>query len=83
MPLHELANNSLLDVMTGSELVVYVRLLGMVKDQGSQRVKTINALLYRDGKTAARALASLEDMGLVKITTDTKGRDRYITVLER
>lgn len=63
-----LARSTLLESLTGPELVVYLRLLGAVGDQKSQRITIINAHLYRNIRTAVAALRSLENYGLVRIS---------------
>jgi predicted transcriptional regulator len=75
-----LANNSLLDALTGPQLVVYLRLLRAVAEQRSRSVQIINSLLYRDARTAARALRELEDMGLIKVEQGARPLDRKIEV---
>lgn len=75
-----LANNALLDALTGPQLVVYLRLIRATADQRTRTVHIINSLLYRDSRTAARALRELEDMGLIKVELGNSPLDRKIEV---
>lgn len=62
-----LAQLAILDTLTGPQLVVYLRLLAETKVQKSRTVTVVNADLYRQPRTAVRALRELEDIGLVTI----------------
>lgn len=66
----KLARSSLLDALSGPQLVVYIKLLGAVDAQRSRHIQLINGELCKDHRTAARALGQLEDMGLVKLHYD-------------
>jgi DNA-binding MarR family transcriptional regulator len=78
MRISELANNTILDSLTGPQIVVYLRLLGASHVQKSRRVRIINAALYRDARTARRVLDELEAMGLVKVVFGSTSIDRKI-----
>lgn len=75
----KLATLSLLDTLTGPQLVVYVRLLAQTKAQRSRKVSVTNADLYHQPRTAVRALRELENIGLVKVEFDG-GLQRTIEV---
>jgi hypothetical protein len=62
-----LAKHSLIDTLTGPQLVVYIKLLGARQEQRTRKVSILNSQLQRDARTAVRALRELENMGLVKI----------------
>ena len=68
-----LAKHSIIDALTGQQLVVYIKLLGAKKDQG-RRVHVLNSQLCNDARTAVRALRELENMGLIKISYDDGSR---------
>lgn len=72
MTVAKLANLALLDVLSGAELVVYLRLVAETRHQGGQRVSVRNAALHRNQKSAWTALSSLEKMGLIKMKHDVK-----------
>lgn len=78
--LAHLAKHSLLDSLTGSELVVYVRLVAAVGEQRTKRVKILNAALHGDARTAGRALRKLEDHGLIRVHDDGSRFHRTIEV---
>ncbi len=71
-------HESLLDDLTGAELVVYLRLLAAAEKTGSRRLQIYDAQLHRKrgGRTAALALVRLSDRGLIKI----KREDRVRTI---
>lgn len=66
----KLAQMSIMDTLTGPQLVVYLRLLAETKTQRSRTIVVTNADLYRQPRTAVRALRELEDIGLVTIKFD-------------
>jgi hypothetical protein len=79
----DLARNNVFDLLDGAgQLVVYLRLIAAVEKQGSRRVKITNTDLHRNrgGRTAASALSSLEQMGLIKIRRGAGPLDRTIEV---
>lgn len=78
-----LAQSTILDVLNGAQLVVYLRLLAAVANQGKSRVRVINSELHRsrNGRTAAQSLRELADIGLVKVHHGRRTLDREIEVL--
>jgi hypothetical protein len=80
MSVRNLAHLTLLDCLSGPELVVYIRLVGATADQAKRTVRITNAALYRNPRTAAAALNKLEDRGLITIRYDGP-IDRLIEVL--
>lgn len=79
----DLAESDLLDLLSGPQLVVYVRLLAAANTARRFRVQPTNGELYgRDQRTAVRALRELEKLGLIAITYDKTSRPgRSIEVL--
>ncbi len=81
MNVFALARSKLLDALSGPQLVVLLRLVAATGNQASRRVRLINSELYRDARTAVRALRELEEMGLVKLRYEGGGwLDRTIEV---
>jgi hypothetical protein len=82
-PIATLAQSSILDVLKGAQLVVYLRLVAAVALQGTYHVSVINSELHRNrnGRTAAVALRELSDIGLIKVRHGRKTIDRKIEVL--
>lgn len=80
--LSDVAAHPLLDELTGTELVIYLRLLAAAGEAGSRKIEPLNASLYRgDAKIAAKALRSLDTRKLITIEYDnTKRPGRSITV---
>lgn len=70
--LQTIATGKLLDELTGSELVVYIRLVAL--SVGGRKVRAVNRDLHKDASTASRALASLDGRGLVAIRGAGTGR---------
>ena len=58
----ELAESGFLDSLSGAQLVVYIRLLAATHQKGSKKVQVINTDLYREPRTAVKALRQLEEM---------------------
>src|SRR5258707_972160 len=65
--IYALARSKLLDVITGPQFVVLLRVIGAVGTQRTRNVRLTNIELYRDSRTAVRALRELEDMGLIRL----------------
>lgn len=70
--LFEIARSPLLDDLTGSELVVYLRLVAL-SDRYGLAGRPVNRDLHKDASTASRALSSLAERGLIRVRTSTKG----------
>ncbi len=83
----DLAKSPLLDDLSGSELVVYLRLLAATGAPTAGRARVLvtstNADLYaRDPRTVVRALRHLEELKLIAIQYDVSQRPgRTIEVL--
>lgn len=76
-----LGRSPVLDALSGIELVVYLRLLAADHEQNdSAGVKVENADLYREPRTAGRALAALEELKLIRIVRKD-GESRRIVLL--
>lgn len=75
----DLSASPLLDELNGSELVVYIRLIGQRARTARRRMVVRNRDLHRDASTASRALAALEAHGLVRVHGD--GAARTVEVL--
>ncbi len=77
----DLARSTILDVLSGIELVAYLRILAAAA-KGSRRVRLLNSELHRNrnGRTATQALRGLEGFGLIKVR-DAGTLDRTIEVL--
>ncbi len=76
----QLANNTILDALTGPQLVIYLRLVAATAEQRSRTVHVLNSMLYRDTRTATRALVELEQMRLVKLSYGRSALERAIEV---
>lgn len=77
----ELARHELLDALNGTQLVVYLRLIAETARQKSRIVHVHNHQLYRQPRSAIRALQELRDMGLVKLSGDQSVFQRRIEVV--
>lgn len=75
---YHLGKSALLDELSGSELVVYIRLVG--RSSGKERMQVPNRFLHKDASTASRALAGLAERKLVRVKSATRNR-RIIEVL--
>lgn len=79
-PVAELARSELLDQLTGAELVVYLRLVGMTGDKATTVVDAKNAELHDSPRVARSALSKLEERKLVRVNLDGRA-GRTIEVL--
>lgn len=75
-----LGKSPLLDSLSGIELVVYLRLVALAHEQGGRLVQPQNADLYREPRTAGRALEELDALKLIRIERPA-GASRKIWVL--
>lgn len=75
-----LAAMTLLDALSGPELVVYLRLVAAVRPR-SRVVVVSNAELYKNPRTAVAALRTLEAKKLISVAYDTSTWKRSIGVL--
>lgn len=80
MTIATLAASPLLNALSGIELIVYLRLLLAMHHEGDRRVKVANADLYRETRTAGRALLELERLKLIRVERKD-GESRTIAVL--
>lgn len=64
----ELAANTALNVLSGPQLVVYLRLVAATGAQHRRTVTIKNLELHREPRTAVRALRELSEMGLIIVT---------------
>lgn len=73
--IRRLTESNMFDVLSGAQLVVYLRLLAAVYVGGSHVVNLTNMELHKNrmGKTAKIALDELEAMGLIKLTNHGAG----------
>lgn len=76
----ELAQSELLDQLTGAELVVYLRLVGMTGDKKTTVVDAKNYELHDSPRVARSALSKLEERRLVRVNLDGRA-GRTIEVL--
>ncbi len=65
----QLAASSLLDVLSGTEVAVYLRLLAAAVNQGTNRVRVSNGELHRGRhpKNVSAALRRLAEHGLIRV----------------
>lgn len=81
MPLHQLANLSLLDELHSSELVVYIRIVAARWEQRAKRIAVTNAELFDAPRTAADAIRKLEKRGLIRVHYEMGTSNRTIEVV--